>query len=257
MSQLDWPMSEYLVNHRHRFVLCPIPKVASSSLKQWFISTLPASEFDAGAGERPHLALAEWSRHQSHDGIDDYRCVAFVREPARRLVSAYLQKVVQRWDVPESPGRSIVKRVQQRHGRPVDYECGITFREFVIAIINESPAELDPHWRPQHLFLPSEFPRNDQDFLGHVETFDADLLQISAALGLTDTKRYAALRLCYDDEQIAAADVAAIDLRHRDQFPAWQSFIDDEMAALIGHYYAVDYARLNYARPPAAALSVP
>ncbi len=250
MIDRQWPQSEYLVNHRHRFVLCPIPKVASSSLKQWFISTLDATDLPADASGRPHLALAEWSRGQDKTNIDGYRFVAFVREPARRLVSAYLQKVVVRWDVPESPGRAVVQQVQRRSAHKIDYERGITFREFVKAVCERPEAEMDVHWRPQHTFLPSAFPRANIDLLGRVENFEDDLMRINETISLQTTTEFSALRLDYqEDIMIGAADWSAERLRERGAFPAWRSFLDAALVAQICDFYAADYQAFGYATP--------
>lgn len=250
MTDHRWPQSEYLVNHRHRFVLCPIPKVASSSLKQWFISTLDAADLPDDASDRPHLALAEWSRGQEMANIDGYRFVAFVREPARRLVSAYLQKVVVRWNVPESPGRAIVQQVQQRLAHETDYERGITFREFVTAICKRPQAGMDVHWRPQNTFLPIGFPRANVDLLGRVENFEVDLTRINESLGLQTTAEFNALRLDYQEDFVSdAADWSAQRLRERGAFPAWRSFLDDALIARICDFYAADYEAFGYTMP--------
>lgn|GEM_PF-2392240 len=250
MTDQTWPQSEYLVNHRHRFVLSPIPKVASSSLKQWFISTLEDSDLPADAADRPHLALAEWSRHQDLSDIDGYRFIAFVREPARRLISAYLQKVVVRWNVAQSPGRAMVRQVQQESGLDVDYKRGISFREFATAIFEQPALEVDVHWRPQHLFLPRGFPRADTDFLGRVENFEKDLRRVNEALGLQASADFHALRLDYQSDHLhGVADWSAQRLRSCDAFPLWRSFLDAELVARVCDFYACDYTTFGYSQP--------
>jgi len=245
-----WPQSEYLVNHRHRFVLCPIPKVASSSLKQWFISTLEETGLPADATDRPHLALAEWSRHQDLGDIDGYRFIAFVREPARRLISAYLQKVVVRWNVAQSPGRSILRLVQQESDLEVDYVRGISFREFATAICAQPALQMDVHWRPQHLFLPQGFPRAGGDLLGRVENFAGDLTRINQTLGLQASADFHALRLDYQSKfQSSVADWSAQRLRACDAFPPWRSFLDAALVEQICDFYAADYAAFGYSPP--------
>lgn len=64
----------------------------------------------------------------------------------------------------------------QRHGLAGDAEVG--FDTFVEAISDEHPDLLDAHWRPQHLYLAYPFIR--PNFVGHLETMDADLQRVLA-----------------------------------------------------------------------------
>lgn len=102
-------------------------------------------------------------------GGSTYR-FSFVRHPLRRLESCYLDKLVDkahRW----SP------KVQAALEVPVDRGGRIGFEQFLTAIEQQDPvAEMDPHWRPQHVNLLHPFVTYDH--VGHVETFDADLARI-------------------------------------------------------------------------------
>jgi hypothetical protein len=103
---------------------------------------------------------------------------SFVREPRRRLESAYWDKIVAkapRWHA----------RVQTALGVPVDLDAEISFEEFVSAIEQQHPVqEMDPHWRPQHVNL--LHPVVTYDHVGHLETFDADLARVRDEAGLPD-----------------------------------------------------------------------
>ena len=67
---MEWPEKTYLVNHRLKLVYCPIPKVATSSIKLWFLSELgiparayfitPMSKWATTINpKKPQLALPE------------------------------------------------------------------------------------------------------------------------------------------------------------------------------------------------------
>lgn len=119
----------------------------------------------------------------------------FVRDPLRRLESAYHDKIVAargaRWREP-------IQKVLGIAGIP-------TFEQFLSAIERQDPAtEMDPHWRPQHVNL--MHPLVDYDRIGRVETFAESLATIQREAGLPSTptstrnrKRSAGVPSVYDD----------------------------------------------------------
>lgn len=102
----------------------------------------------------------------------------FVRHPIPRVESAYVDKIVRqnndRW-------RNKVRRVLRL---PEDHDEELTFDQFVAALEAQKPIRMDPHWRPQHLNL--MHPLIEYDFVGRLETFDADLERVREATGLPD-----------------------------------------------------------------------
>lgn len=57
-----------------------------------------------------------------------------------------------------------------------------TFDQFADALEAQEPLELDPHWRPQHLNLMHGLV--DLDYVGHLETFAADLERVRELTGM-------------------------------------------------------------------------
>lgn len=79
-----------------------------------------------------------------------------IRDPLERLVSAYVEKfVINRLspDVKITCDPVLMRRRKIGWLREPDYERGITFRSFVKDIVSQSPDRLDPHWRPQSLYV--------------------------------------------------------------------------------------------------------
>ncbi|HPF37785.1 MAG TPA: sulfotransferase family protein [Phycisphaerae bacterium] len=246
-----WPESTYLPNDEYRFVYCPIPKVASSSLKQWFLTTLGYDSGRADWPERPHEFLSQWLHDRRLAIPDDYLTFAFVRDPRRRLVSAFLQKFVVRWDAPASPARPVIEAVCTSLGRPVDHANGISFRCFVKHVVGCDPILLDPHWRPQYLFLEGG---RSIDFVGRAESFDTDMLALTRRLGLPYHATFRTLRLPYANNIVeGAADMTSGQLRRLKAFPAWPSFYDDDLRSLVAEYYGADFRRFGYAGGEARA----
>lgn len=102
---------------------------------------------------------------------------SFVRDPLRRLESAYWDKIVhsgnRRWRDQVVP-------------RPADQEpAELSFEQFLAAVEQQDPVgEMDPHWRPQHVNL--MHPLVSYDRLGRIENFDADLRLVREEAGLPD-----------------------------------------------------------------------
>lgn len=246
---LSWPDSAYLVNERLQFVYCPIPKVASSSLKQWFLTTLGYEPGTPAWPKRPHLFLSEWLQRRRAGVPNDFFAFAFVRDPRRRLVSAFLQKFVVRWDVPDSPARPVIRAICESVLRPVDYANGVSFRCFVRHVVAQDPMALDVHWRPQHLFL--DGLQRPIDFLGHVESFDADMATLMQRLSMAKRESFRTLQLPYSTTRIeGAADMTSGQLRRLKAFPAWQSFYDDDLRSQVSDFYAEDDQRFGYSVSP-------
>jgi hypothetical protein len=105
---------------------------------------------------------------------------SFVRDPIRRLESAYLTKIVHARH--DRLWRRT--RLQQTLGLPEDPVQVPTLDQFVAALEAQDPIRMDPHWRPQHLNL--MHPLITYDALGRVETFSADLARIREMAGLPD-----------------------------------------------------------------------
>lgn len=103
---------------------------------------------------------------------------SFVRDPYRRLESAYLSKLVRATDGILS--RRVV--IQRTLGLPKDRAAVPTFDQFLAALELQEPLAMDQHWRPQHLNLMHGLV--EYDVVGRLESFDADLERIRAAAGL-------------------------------------------------------------------------
>ena len=103
---------------------------------------------------------------------------AFVRDPVKRLESAYLSKVLR---LRRNRGRAAL---QETLGLPVDPDEDVTLEQFVAAIEMQDPRRMDAHWRPQHLNLGHGLIH--YDFVGRLETFAADVARIREATGMPD-----------------------------------------------------------------------
>lgn len=103
----------------------------------------------------------------------------FVRDPIRRVESAYRDKIVKR-----RPRFRYRNDLQAALGMPEDQDRLLTPDEFLAALEATDPRHLNPHFRPQHLNLAHDLVR--YDVIGRLETFEADLERIRQAVGLPE-----------------------------------------------------------------------
>lgn len=136
----------------------------------------------------------------------------FVRDPVRRAVSGYRDKMaVARF-------RSEINEVLGR-----DPDETIRFDQFLDALEQQEPQDMNPHWRPQHLVLMMD--AIEYDYIGRLERISEDLDHIRQASGLPK-----------------------VDIEHRNQARTDRPEVDitPERRSRIEKIYAEDYERLGY-----------
>jgi len=153
----------YILCRNHKFVCHLIPKVATRSLLQYFVRN-PRQEYGA-----VHTSRAWLTRSYFH--------FAFMRNPHARLVSAYLNKVVNNY-------RKDVGKMLRPYGMYPD----MAFDEFVKVICNQTDKRANEHWKSQHTFL------GRMDFVGTMESINDDFDAICRTIGI---KNYGLKRFNY------------------------------------------------------------
>ena len=162
------PLGGSLVASRNLpYIYISNPKCGCSTVRR----TLWAAEHALGlvsAPGHPHEPNAEqpfdhgphlWDRHEPQFVF------TFVRNPYTRVLSAYLDKISGFRDP------NVWVHFAARHGLELDVQP--TFGEFLRLVASERPERMDPHWRPQTFTTGVEVV--PYDFIGALETFDADL----------------------------------------------------------------------------------
>ena len=197
----SWPEGDciekgYLINDDYRFVYCPIPKVACSSLKKFMVnlSNLENKQEILNLSQRffhsyiSHTLSLPASQNYK-DAIDilnggSYFKFAFVRNPWERLTSAYLNKFVSpiSHNQPNLPlAQHIIDDIYQTKNLDSTPKDSITFRQFVEYVSVTDDLHLDGHWKPQYLFL----GKTKFDFIGRFETIEEDFAYIQKKLELS------------------------------------------------------------------------
>lgn len=143
----------FVISLRHKYAYCPVSKVANSSIKTFlFEAELVAcgyalDQFDF-SGRRMHELLNtpllypfQLPRNMLLKVLegDEYRRILAVRHPVDRLLSCYLDRVLDATSHPSAVVRTALGR---------DEIASVSFAEFVDFIGTQEIRDMDPHWRP-------------------------------------------------------------------------------------------------------------
>jgi len=262
-QELPFPESTYLIDQSRRLIYIPIPKVACTSLKTWFLQTSPTIETRPDpATWKVNLWLGDEGRRYllsemaSLHGDDNFH-FTFVRNPWSRLVSAYLNRIVGRgveyrklmtklsrgpW---YRPDKRVLHGVRKRiSGVGWAERSEVTFRQFVMReVAVASPVEMDPHWRPQHAFL----GLHRLDFIGRSERLAQDLRVLREKLGIREElpERNRSRYLDHDGRE-CFADCSQARLRDMPAKPGYRQFYTPDLVDEVARVYSEDILRFGY-----------
>lgn len=241
-------VNEFVFNRRYRFVYCPIPKVASTTLKILMHQLEGADPAEVVGPDGKQLgALHDSRRNRLHYLFEisdaeliemlagDWYRFVFVRNPWTRFLSAYRNKVeahptrLRNPAYRDNPDRlwvgELVEAIAGRDGSP---DGTVPFPEFARYAAAQDPADMDPHYRPQVLL--SGFGSIDYDRVGRIEHLEADYAALAADLGI-------ALPLPANRRPFSGSTERV------------EEYYDDETTELVGSLYAEDVARFGYQFP--------
>ena len=175
-----------VVIHKLRLVYYPVPKVASSSLRRYFL-------MHALAEDRDDIAtLPQEAIHQEFvyptlprrkaAALEGYTSLAVVRNPFDRIWSCYQDKVAGQAKANGKlhPG---LQRYNKLTGRVI-FSPEMSFLEFCRTISNIPDFLADEHFRSQHRLVPADRSAFQVDYLVRQEELDARMTEICERLGL-------------------------------------------------------------------------
>lgn len=167
---LGWPEAQYFVLPDKKVMYCPIGKNACSTTKMLMAQAARHPQI-AAIGQNIHmmtdtvktgLQLSDYEMGAAQAMLADPQMLRFavVRDPARRLLSAYIEKLVLARHIPATQfhTRAAVHAIQRAEGtlRPdggPDFARSVSFAAFVEYVATHPAETLDPHWRPQSHYL--------------------------------------------------------------------------------------------------------
>lgn len=176
-----YPYREHgnIVLHDLKAVYFYIPKNGSSTIK-FICKELLGNQQNP---DQPYLHLHTYDYPfipmEDLYKFRDYYWFAFVRDPIDRLASCYKNKILDSPRTDQWYKRGIARGFANKGGA---FYAGMSFTDFALAACDISDRDADKHFRSQHHSLPIVDDSIDLDYLGRVETLEADLKAILKAL---------------------------------------------------------------------------
>lgn len=192
-----------------------IPKAACSSLKKVFADflQLPIHQNSYNV----HAVNFETIQPAAMGNFQEYQAIAVVRNPYSRLWSLYSNKIKASRSIKNLYVRNGVESaVFSKYGQK--FYGGMTFAQFVDAIVSVPYASADPHFCPQHLQL---------------QYIEPMVFKMEAIKTL---------------EQYLNAKGVAGKLPHRNKWSRgdWREQYTPEIAAKVNAYYKEDFQKYGY-----------
>ena len=230
-----WSERNFIVNHDYNFVYSSIPKVACSSIKASILKLSHVKNKEGIIKTRgmihkymqDNFSLARCDHNKAKKILTQGKYFKFivVRNPWSRLVSAYLNKFVNRLNLKdEFFVKRVIEEVYRQRGLDPNYERGITFRQFLKYIYITNDEDLNAHWKPQYLFLGD----TNFDFIGRFETLDKDFKHLSSRLNVSFDLPWSSNKTNYTqvlDKDKDYSNYYALELRQMKISPIYQYFL--------------------------------
>ena len=229
---LNLHMHISLVN---RYMYVEVPKAGCGTMKAT-LGGLEAARLNPGfverVQERPHDRTRATPFIRAFqlptDLLEDvltssaYRRFSVVRDPATRVLSAYLEKI--RQGLKQSA--AVVTALTELTGVPIDAQ-DISFEQFLDVVGQQSARDQDPHWRVQSAHLGMGLI--EYDALIHLEDLDTSWSKVGELTGTPDLHE---TFFCRNATNAG---------RHVEEH------FTPELRARVAQIYADDYRLLGYA----------
>ncbi len=248
-----WPENRFLYDERYKFIYCPIPKVASSTIRRLH---LMIQNRQNDFNDNYNL----W--HYSHFNVSFYSLTywkaikilnnksyfkfTFVRNPYSRLLSGYLNKFVRPKDKLPFFFKDVIRDVYNYKSEKIDLDKSITFEDFLRYLMRTENKKLNEHWKPQYLFL----GRTKFDFIGKFENIKEDFEYIKNKLNLpyelphnNKTKYTKTSRNAFD---INWSKLTPSQLKSINQYPKYHEFYNEVLMDLVSKRYEKDVKMFGY-----------
>jgi dermatan 4-sulfotransferase 1 len=212
------------ISLKNKYIYVQTPKVACSTIKLSLISFELGRRLEIDYENPKSIHQREFSPLLTPKQVGSFSRLlqspflkfCFVRNPFTRVLSAYLDKIVQ-----NKPQK---KPVAELAGR--DLQDPITFEEFLSCIARQSITDMDNHWRPQ--YFQTFQGRIRYDYIGRFEALFGDLRTVAEIISpdlvsfISEraphrTNAQNLLRLYYSKKaQSLVRDIYRVDFEHFD-----------------------------------------
>ena len=221
----------------HKIKYIKIPKNACSTI----INSLGWSVVQ---DRSPHQFDGQF--RSTDQDTSDWPCLAVIRDPYERLVSAYLNKLVLPSEREPFAGALLdtVWRNQRKQDRPSPGHS-ITFREFIQFVSAREDDVLDQHWQSQTHHLGGIEPTIVLNFKNLSDEWNAH--PVLKDIPLRDFKPHATASSLILDRNLSNVDGDRIGIFRQvaGQFPPQNCFFDSRLYEHVRKRYAADFELMN------------
>ncbi|XP_006818412.1 carbohydrate sulfotransferase 11-like [Saccoglossus kowalevskii] len=235
-----------IYNDEYKFMLCAVPKVATTSWKRVFLvlqgdANSTESLYHKEVQHRYHYPkLVSLYGQEEKFKLSMYTKVVFVREPFHRILSAYRNKleVVDTAIYRKIYGRAIVKKYR-KNPSPFSLKTGsdVTFHEFVeyLADPKTTFTHMDMHWRP--MFKLCDVCNRNFDIIGKFEELQEDALYVLQRINASHVVKFPGY-----DTHVTNSSI-------EETYLQYYSTIPKELLLRLYKKYELDFQLFGYKTP--------
>ncbi|KAJ8903886.1 hypothetical protein NDN08_000419 [Rhodosorus marinus] len=182
-----------IVSEKHKFIFCPVPKVANSNWKYLIRKIEGAKDYmDLTLAHDQDTSGLRYLSDYSPEEVEyllyksGYHKFVFVRDPYTRLLSAYMDKLVNKYESKEEYRIWLGKLYDWKHVRESDFinDARPSFQAFVDELLKQDPDRMNEHWMPQAYVC--GFGEVPYDFVGRFENIERDASRVLQKIGAQD-----------------------------------------------------------------------
>ncbi len=208
----------FLVSEKHKLFVAWSPKCACSTVKTWFLK-VTNTEFSGDV----HNFIKQFYPQGNLNNYKNYTKILFIRNPYKRLVSGYLQRVV------EWPKSEYNKDAYSNFDK---------FTHHCMKTLSFDGHHFNPQTSAEFSKLPSNWTWNH---MIDIENFDNEIQKINQKIGVHISKFQRMHQHHYQNQDSKAYLISRNQLRKYTVHPSSQDFYNDEIKQRVYQIYQRDF----------------
>lgn len=228
----------FIVNHKHKVLIGWSPKCGCTTIKEYYLEAIGIKRknkvevhHDPDVQQHVHHSVL---KKQDLNKLDKYRKVLLIRNPYKRVISGYLQRIVMN------------KTLYDTRFREKDYANDgkiNTFNKFIDTMLNNRKHVEDNHHFDQqctHNYNVFQNRKWKWDFVMDLDNLDSDIVKLNKMLN-TSVKLNEMNKVKHTEIHVEKAyDLTIKQLLALDGMPSYESFFNEQIINKIGKIYKLD-----------------